>query len=67
MIGIPQGSVLGPCLFVLFINDLPDAIQCATLMFADDTKVFNVIENMKDIKKLQGDIATLTDWSDVWQ
>jgi hypothetical protein len=41
--GIPQGSVLGPVLFVLYINDLPDVVKSNIIMFADDTKVYNTI------------------------
>ena len=43
--GIPQGSVLGSLLFVIFINDLPSNINYNTYMFADDTKVYNIITN----------------------
>ena len=39
--GVPQGSVLGPLLFVLYVNDIPDLIQPNVRMFADDTKVFS--------------------------
>jgi hypothetical protein len=41
--GIPQGSVLGPMLFVFYINDLPDAVQSEAYLFADDTNIFRLI------------------------
>ena len=65
--GIPQGSVLGPTLFVMFINDMPDAITSLSTMFADDAKVFRQIENRADIATLQKDLDHLTDWSLKWQ
>ena len=62
--GIPQGSILGPVLFLIFINDLPDCISSFSDIFADDTKAFNTCNN-SDI--LQEDLAALQEWSDMWQ
>ena len=64
--GIPQGSVLGPLLFILYINDLPDTIQSNILLFADDTKIFNKVSSFEDAAKLQNDIHALNEWSDKW-
>ena len=57
--GIPQGSVLGPTLFVLFINDLPQVVESRVALFADDTKVFIEIQSDEDREKLQQDIDEL--------
>ena len=65
--GIPQGSVLGPILFVIYINDLPDVLKGHVKMFADDTKVFTHIRDQKDSDILQEDLDSLSKWSDRWQ
>ena len=65
--GIPQGSVLGPTLFVLFINDLPQVVESRVALFADDTKVFREIQSDGDREKLQQDIDELLIWSKKWQ
>jgi len=64
--GIPQGSVLGPILFVIYINDLPDELNSECYMFADDTKVFRDIKTPTDNNILQEDMHKLENWSDNW-
>ena len=66
MSGIPQGSVLGPFLFVLYINDLPDTLESTPYMYADDTKIYRNIEGRHDIATLQTDLNKLQHWSDKW-
>ena len=64
---IPQGSVLGPILFIIFINDLPDVDKNCVKIFADDTKVFIHVQSDDDCRSLQRDLEKLSEWSDTWQ
>ena len=66
--GIPQGSVLGPMLFVIFINDLPESVlkPSFAFLFADDTKAFRFIKSSDDCKQLQEDLDRLSEWSATW-
>ena len=66
--GIPQGSVLGPILFVLYINDLPEVVSEGTwiYLFADDTKIFREIKSFDDKIILQNDVEELVKWSAKW-
>ena len=65
--GVPQGSVLGPILFLIYINDLDDDITSKVLKFADDTKVFRKIKSDADRRHLQDDLIKLIEWSEKWQ
>ena len=65
--GIPQGSVLGPILFLLYINCLPDSIKTKIRLFADDSKIWNAIRTTADCEQLQSDLTSLENWSSTWQ
>ena len=64
--GIPQRSVLGPLLFLVFINDLPDCVTSDAFLFAGDTKIFRVITSNEDRKELLKDLTRLDQWSKDW-
>ena len=65
--GVPQGSVLGPILFLVYINDLEEGVTGNILKFADDTKLFSKTKEIGDKKNLQDDIDKLVKWSEKWQ
>ena len=65
--GVPQGSVLGPILFLIYINDLDDNMTTNVLKFADDTNVFTKVNNDGDKQQLQNDLDKLVKWSEKWQ
>ena len=61
--GIPQGSILGPILFSLFVNDIPKEIRSHISMFADDSKIYLPLHTDMDNYQLQQDILDLEDWA----
>ena len=67
MSGVQQGSVLGPLLFLIYINDLDKNITSNLLKFADDTKVFRRVNNDGDKQHLQNNLDKLVYWSENWQ
>ena len=66
--GVPQGSVLGPLLFLLYVNDIPNIISYSTsYLFADDTKFMEVIDRCSKTTHIQQDLDTLHSWCSKWK
>ena len=66
--GVPQGTVLGPVLFLLFINDLPDCVKYSGVrLFADDAAIYRKVSSVDDSKLLQEDLQHLAQWEETWQ
>ena len=65
--GVPQGSVLGPLLFVIYINDLEEDVAGLNSKFADDTKIAGVADSDEHCQRIQQDIDRLENWAEKWQ
>ena len=67
MSGVRQETVLGPPLFVIYINDIDDSVACKILKFADDIKIYRVVKSADDIDSFRSDLYNLVSWSEDWQ
>ena len=64
--GVPQGSVLGPLLFIMFVNDLPEEVDSYCRLFADDAKLYKDLQNLEDFDTIQNDLNKLCQWTIKW-
>ena len=64
--GIPQGSVLPPVLFIIYVKDMPDSLNSFCKIFMDDSKLYTAVENKRDQIKLQRDLIKVCKWSKQW-
>ncbi|CAH1247588.1 Hypp7951 [Branchiostoma lanceolatum] len=64
--GVPQGTVLGPLLFLLYINDLPNSVDSHVRLFADDCLIYRTISKPSDAQALQSDLDALSEWQNRW-
>ena len=62
-VGVPQGTVLGPLMFLIFVNDMQDDLECSLRLFADDALLYHTISQESDTLILQRDLGKLGLWA----
>ena len=65
--GVPQGSVLGPISFLIYVNDIDEGLTCKVSKFADDTKITCKVINTTEKMQLQSNLDIFVSWSEKWQ
>ena len=65
--GVPQGSVLGPELFLIYINDIDEDLTCTVSKFADDTKIGSTVLSNEQVENMQNNLDKLSAWAQTWQ
>ena len=66
--GVPQGTVLGPLLFLIYVNDLASIVKHSTVkMFADDVLLYAPANTLKECSSLQNDLTAISSWASRWQ
>ena len=66
--GVPQGSILGPLFFLIYINDLSDGLTSNPKLFADDASLFSVVQNINSTANdLNSDLMKISDWAFQWK
>jgi len=65
--GVPQGTVLGPLLFLCFVNDIPGLVSSTVRLYADDVLLYTVINSIEDCVRLQRDLNELFKWAEIWK
>ena len=62
--GVPEGSILGPLFFLIYINDLPDGLKSNVKLFADDTSLFSVVKNKEEsASDITNDLDMISKWA----